>query len=76
MKFAKSWLAVGLLLMMTAGCKTTKEVEVIDTACLSFSPIYTTLGDVQVISDMLARQILTHNNKYQKLCLEEPSDHK
>ena len=76
MKFAKSWLAVGLLLMMTAGCKTTKEVEVIDTACLSFSPIYTTLRDAQTISDMLARQILTHNNKYQKLCLEEPSDHK
>ena len=76
MKFAKSWLAVGLLLTMTAGCKTTKEVEVIDTACITFSPIYTTLRDVQTISDMLARQILTHNNKYQKLCLEEPSDHK
>lgn len=76
MKFAKSWLTVGLLLTMTAGCKTTKEVEVIDTACITFSPIYTTLRDVQTISDMLARQILTHNNKYQKLCLEEPSDHK
>ena len=76
MKFAKSWLIVGLLTVMTAGCKTTKEVEVIDIACLSFSPIYTTLRDVQTVSDMLARQILTHNNKYQKLCLEEPSDHK
>lgn len=73
MKFAKSWLIVGLL-TVTTGCKTTKEVEVIDTACLSFSPIYTTLRDAQTISDMLARQILTHNNKYQKLCLEEPSD--
>ena len=55
MKSAKSWLIVGLLTVMTAGCKTTKEVEVIDTACVSFSPIYTTLRDVQEISDMLAR---------------------
>lgn len=55
----------GIVCVGAAGCVSMTRT---DSACVYFDYIYFDESDVGVCSEYLARQVLTHNLKYQELC--------
>lgn len=53
-----------LTLSVVSGC----EHGSVSDACLSFAPIYPTVGEVDRLSDSLVYQIIEHNSVGQRLC--------
>ena len=64
----KSKLAVCLLLTCISGCATNSRV--IDTSCAWTRPIMVSRQDV--LTDDTARQILSYNETWERLCAAQP----
>lgn len=61
------------MLMLVASCNSqsttdSKPTVVVDTACTSFSPIYTYGNDSEVMDIRTVREINAHNDIWDKLC--------
>lgn len=70
MKLARLWLIAGLAASSAACACRPVPPEVIDMGCYTYAPIYPTLKDTQVISPQLVQQLLTHNEKFKRNCME------
>ena len=71
MKYVKNFAVIGLVLscaLAQAACTTQVQYHLIDTGCMAFRPVITEHADVDVISDSLARQLLTHNRMGAERC--------
>lgn len=59
---------VCLLLLSVTSCANGQS----DSACLLFQPLRPTQKDVEIISDKLVQQIITHNKTGERLCRWKP----
>lgn len=72
MKRVRNWLMIGLAASLAACCtRPAPPPEVIDLGCYTYGPIYPTLQDTKAISPQLVKQLLTHNEKYKRNCIEK-----
>lgn len=65
--------SLALAVALLNGCCTQvrQPPEVIDTGCYTYAPIRPTLQDINTISPQLAKEILEHNRKYKRWCMDK-----
>ncbi len=61
-------LAANLMLLSLSGCGNGGGVRVIDNGCEWMRPIYVSNHDIDVMSTPTQRQILTHNETFERNC--------
>lgn len=64
-------LTVSLMLLSLSGCGNGGGARAIDTGCEWVRPIYVSDYDIDVMSALTQRQILTHNETWEKNCFEQ-----
>jgi len=60
-----------LMLLSLSGCGNGGGARVTDTGCEWVRPIYVSDHDIDVMSALTQRQILTHNETWGKNCFEQ-----
>ncbi|MDF9911889.1 UNVERIFIED_ORG: hypothetical protein OKW14_003913 [Pantoea brenneri] len=61
-------LTICLMLLCLSGCGSGGGARVTDTGCEWVRPIYVSDHDIDVMSDPTQRQILTHNETWERNC--------